>query len=258
MAYSNDFSRLIKKIENNLGLIPLTPHLPKEYNKEAWLEIIKDQSLVTFSRFFPHKISYPITTETAKKKGDRYFIDDEEFFGGARLLGILDIDWDSFGKQGGNHPEAGNYGYANTTGAFSLNFDQIIGTQLMANINSVYNSGIYIQQFDPNQFEIRNCYNSPVNLSNFPVFVIVEHTNLSTISATMMETFEDLAMADVAKFLFRNLRYWDGLATIYADVDLKLGELETEAGKRDEIIKLLDESSVSSANETTPIMITIS
>lgn len=257
MAYSNDFTNLIKKIERNLGLLPLVPHLPPDYNKDAWLDIIKEQTLVTFSRFFPHKISYPITRETAKKKGNRYFIDDEDFFGEAKILGIMDIDWDSFGHTNGSQSGIGNYGYGSTDGVYSLNFDQIVANKLIADVNSVYNNGIYIQQYDPNQFEIMNCYNTPVNLSRFNVWVLVQHSNLSTISATMMETFEDLAMADVAKFLFRNLRYYDGLETVYANIDLKLNELEEEGNKREEIIKLLDESSVSSANETTPLIITI-
>ena len=36
MAYSNDFTLLVNKIERRLGMLPLTPHLPEEYNKEKW------------------------------------------------------------------------------------------------------------------------------------------------------------------------------------------------------------------------------
>ena len=78
-----------------------------------------------------------------------------------------------------------------------------------------------------------------------------------TISPTMMETFEELAEADVARFLYEELKYFDGLETVYANMDLKMGDLETKASKRDDIVQRLDEAHVSAANKYQPLMFTV-
>ena len=53
---ANDMTLLLNKLERRLGLIPLTKHLPEEYNKEAWANLIQTDTLVTFSRYFPNKV----------------------------------------------------------------------------------------------------------------------------------------------------------------------------------------------------------
>jgi hypothetical protein len=73
-----------------------------------------------------------------------------------------------------------------------------------------------------------------------------------------MESFEALAQADLAHFLFMNLRYFDGLETIFVNIDLKLSELDSEAGKRDQIIEDLKNASVSASNANIPYIMTVS
>ena len=72
-----------------------------------------------------------------------------------------------------------------------------------------------------------------------------------------METFEALAQADIALYLSRYLSRYDQLETVYAQIDLKLGDLENEASKRDDIINTLKEGYVSAANKNQPIMFTV-
>ena len=73
----------------------------------------------------------------------------------------------------------------------------------------------------------------------------------------MFETFESLAIADVAGYLYRNLKYFDGIETVYANIDLKLNELEERMSRRDDIVEILKESSVSASNPSVPVMLTI-
>ena len=73
----------------------------------------------------------------------------------------------------------------------------------------------------------------------------------------MMEIFEKLVYADVANFLFQNLKYYDGLETIYASIELKLDDLQRWAETRDDIIQILDDAHVSASNDACPVMITI-
>jgi hypothetical protein len=70
-----------------------------------------------------------------------------------------------------------------------------------------------------------------------------------------MNTFEALAQADIAGFLYNNLKYFDGLETIYAQIDLKMGDLQNEAQKRDQIIETLQNSYVSFSNQVQPLIV---
>lgn len=258
MAYSNDFTTLINKLERQLGLIPLTPHLPEQFNKNAWGTVIKEDTLVTFSRFFPHKIKFKVNSETTVKKGNIYYIKDE-YIGNAKLLGIGDIDWTDFGDGNESLSQIGPYGYYSPSyfGAYPMTPNQMIGLQLSADITSNYNNGLYLEYHDPNAFEVRGIGNLTVNLDNFIIDVLVQHDNLSTIAPTKMETFEKLARADIATFLYQNLKYYDGLETVFAQIDLKLNELQEEANKRESVIETLENSYVSASNDAIPYIMTI-
>ena len=58
MAHANNMTTVLSKIERNLGLMPLVPHLPEKYGKDAWADTITSQTLDTFSRFFPWKVPF--------------------------------------------------------------------------------------------------------------------------------------------------------------------------------------------------------
>jgi hypothetical protein len=73
----------------------------------------------------------------------------------------------------------------------------------------------------------------------------------------MMEIFEQLAQADIATFLFQNLKYFDQQDTVYMQLDLKLDTLQEWANKRDDIIRQLEEAHTTTANEAQPIIMTV-
>ena len=95
-------------------------------------------------------------------------------------------------------------------------------------------------------------------LGRFHILLFITHRpDLTTIMPTQMDIFESLAQADVALFLYRFLTHYDGLETVYTQIDLKLQELETEAGKRDDIMNTIKESYVSAANQNQPMIICV-
>ena len=96
MAQVNDMSALINKIERRLGLIMITPHLPEGMGKEEWAKVIKDDTMLTFSRYFPRKIRFVVNDETCVKKmvANRWeYTIKDEYLQGQKLLGAIDIDW---------------------------------------------------------------------------------------------------------------------------------------------------------------------
>lgn len=260
---SNDMSNLIDRIENRLGLIPLTPHLPPRLSKPAWEELIKNDTLVVFSRYYYNKIPFVVNSDTCNKRRGYdgtwvYFIKDE-YLQGLKLLGIVDIDWNDFNNDNVSLSQTGGYGYYTPEyiGCPICQFETMMSFQMIADMQSLTNRGIFIDFEYPNKIKLTGAAGANVNLDKFVVNLLVQHMSLATISPTKMGVFEELAQADIANFLFKNLRYYDGLETVYLNIDLKLSELESEAGKRPEVIEKLENAYVSASNDNIPYMITI-
>lgn len=260
---SNDMSELVNQIEENLGLVFINPRLPERFQKDKWADKIKRDTFKTFSRFFPNKVKFVVNNDTCVKTRDKdgktaYIIRDE-FLEGVKLLGAMDIDFQdtspdniSIGQTAGYGYYIPNYGNLEDT---YLSFMQLQGA---ADVASLYNNGIYLEFRYPNKIILSRAGNLDMDLNSFVIDLLVRHNDLSTISPTKMEIVEELAQADIAKWLWMNLRYVDNLETIFVNVDLKLGELEQEAGKRDSIMEELKNAYVSAANDNIPYIMTVS
>ena len=261
MSMSNDMTKLINKIEKRLGLLPITPHLPEEFGKEAWAETIKDDTMVTFSRFFPRKVRFTINDETCHRVQDGkrwYYIIKDEYLGGVKLLGVQDIDWADTSADNLSIGQTAGYGYyIPNYGGIESTYDAFLAQQMSADVASLYNNNIFVEWEDPNKIRICRAGGIDVNLRSYVVNLLVQHSNLATISPTKMNIFEDLAQADIANFLFMNLRYYSPLDTIFINVDLQLGELEQQANRRTEIMDKLENSYVSASNDNIPYIMTV-
>ena len=262
MAMSNDMTSLFNKIEKRLGLLPLAPHLPEYAKKDKWGEVIQEDTLVTFSRYYPNRFKMIINDDTCYKKeenGTLYYYIKDEILEGVKLLGIMDIDWTD------NTTNNSSLGATSLGGGYyypsfacpSATFESVLTLQMNADMASLYNRGLYINFEYPNRFSLKGLGNTDYDLSQFTVILLVQHMSLSTISPTMMEIFEALAQSDIAKFLYMNLRYYDGLETAYVNIDLKLSELQDEMNKRENAIEKLQESYVSSSNPNIPYIFTV-
>jgi hypothetical protein len=78
-----------------------------------------------------------------------------------------------------------------------------------------------------------------------------------TISPTMMNVFEDLCTADVAAFLYEQLKHFDDTETTYMTISLKLETIQNWASKREDIIRSLDEAHTTTANENQILIMTV-
>lgn len=262
MANANDMTLLLNKINRRLGMEPLLPHLPEYCKMDKWGEVVQQDTLVTFSRYYPNKLRMIINDDTCYKKKENgttwYYIKDE-ILKDTKLLGVEDIDWQDYTTNNsslGATSLGGGYYYPSYACPLAT-FESIVGLQLNADFSSLYNRGIVIDFEYPNRFALKGMGNTDYDLNSFVLMLLVEHRSLSTISPTMMETFEDLAQADIANYLYKNLRYFDGLETAYISIDLKLSELQDEANKRDNVIDTLKDSYVSTSNSNIPYIWTV-
>ena len=245
MAMINKMSDLCDKIERRLGTKPLT--LPEPIAKDTWPDIIIHDSIDTFSRYFPRKITIVLTDDM--KKDGWYYI-DAKLPDNIEIIGIQDIDWSTFANDYIGAAQNAGYGYVDniaTTGLIGTS--DILQLQGIANFESFYNNGIFLEEELPNKVRFKTANNAIINVDNYPLNVFVKHApNLMTISQTMMETFEKLAMADVATAIFEYLKYYDGTDTIFASVDFKLGSIEDKAKMRDDVVQELKDAYVNPAN----------
>ena len=90
-GYANNMSNLLNKIEMRLGTKPL--NLPADISKDKWADVIKMDTLVTFSRFYPHAFKYQLGPDD--KKDGCYYL-DEDTIGGLKILGLRDLSWEDF------------------------------------------------------------------------------------------------------------------------------------------------------------------
>jgi hypothetical protein len=256
-GYQNNMSKLIDKIEWRLGLIPLTKHLPEEFGKNAWATVIKEDSLLTYSRYVPRRFSFKVTPQTAPKKGPWYYI-DEDYVGSQSILGVGDIDWTKFGNRSIGLAQTFGYGTIDAGLAANYTIDDIMGMKQRADYASMFSNQIIPEFEAPNKIRLVAAGNYDVNIGEFNIILFLKHLDsLTSIPATAMEKFEQLAQADVAGFLVNNLKYWDGFETVFSTIDLKMSNLESEYGKRESIIDYLEQNYVSANNRAIPLIMTI-
>lgn len=85
MAPNNKMSKLLDKIERRLGTKML--NLPDELSKDSWAnEVIANETLDTFSRFFPNELK--VILDKSMRVGKGWYIIDSVVPDGVEILGV--------------------------------------------------------------------------------------------------------------------------------------------------------------------------
>ena len=85
---ANQMTLLLNKIERRLGLSVIPT--PEGLHKEDWANIIMEDTIPEFSRYFPYCIT-TLVRPTPNKDGWCFI--DQDLPEGTRILGVRDIDW---------------------------------------------------------------------------------------------------------------------------------------------------------------------
>lgn len=256
MAPVNRMSRLLDKLERRLGTAQLT--LPEYLQKPHWAsEVIENETLDTFSRYFPNALT--VILDHSMQRRDGWYILDEVIDNSVEIIGVKDIDWGEFSKDALSRHATQGYGiYSVLPTDYSM--DDVLAIQMRADMTSIFDNQVYVDFKAPNMVKLTSNYHNDVTrgMKSFPITVLTKHaSNLMTINPTMMEIFEELAQADVASWLYENLKYFDGVESVYATTDLKMSDLQEKANKREDIVQRLDEAHVSFSNKNQPLIITV-
>lgn len=250
---STNMTKLLNKIERRLGTQPL--NLPDHLKKDQWADIIREDTLDTFSRYFPHKLLYIIDTKNdISRDGKFYHINEDIFPDDVEVYGVRDLTMQNLAK----FTDINNGYYDSIYNNYG--FEDIVMGQMNADMNSVYNSGIFVDFIYPNKITIDGVTGIDLakRLPKVEVELLVKHANnLSTISPTKMEEFERLAISDIKMFLYNSLKHYNNIETIFANIDLMIDDWSNAESDRDSIIDVFKESYVSAANDNQPMMYTV-
>lgn len=245
MAFSNSMSNLINKVAHLLEVDFIEQFFPEEIKRDKWLDIIRNISLVDFSKYVPNEVLYNVHTDTLDSNG-YYYIDESFIPGNVKCIGVKDIAWNELQREssvfGGG---MGYYGVYDTQCIYS--FTDVMDVQMLADHNSLFSNTFYIEFKEPNKLRLINSTGNWIKYpaKMFPIHVYLSHAeNLLTISPTKIELLEELSASDVAKFLYATLKYFDHFETSFGTIELKLELIEEYKNKREEIINKLKEGSV--------------
>ena len=255
MTMANSMTLLLNKIERRLGTKQL--NLPEYMSKDKWAEeVICNETLDTFSRFFPNKFPYILGPQNRKGK---YYLIDESICDHMTILGIQDIDWMAFRNAGSFYERYGlNTIDAQTWMSRHYALDDIALTQTGSDLVSMFNLQIYPVFVKPNKIKLESVNGAPVHRwRSFPLKVLIEHTSLFTLSPTMMKSFIKLCMCDISDHILSYIKYYSNMDTVYGTLDLQLDRLQDWSNKREDILREYSEAAMTTANESLPLIWTV-
>lgn len=255
MGTVNRMSNLLDKIERRLGVRFIIEKGDERLNKDAWVDVILQDTMDTFSRYFPDKFRIVLDSEACRRIND-YYVINEEILDPIDIIGIGDIDWSAnYMNNQFNSITGGIYDpYSNPMGIYDIAL-----AQTALNGNSFLTYGIFLEFQEPNMLKVKGIQHNDVmsRLKGLPLNVFIKHKSLITISPTKMELFERLAICDVARYILGEIKYFDGYETNFGNIDFKLDDLRVEAEKREGIIEDLEAGYVNPANRNQPMIMTI-
>lgn len=253
---NNQMTLLLNRIERQLGLSVLP--LPDGLKKDDWAAIISEDTLPTWSQYFPYKITEIIYPEWEK---DGWLFIDKNLPEGTRILGIQDVAWEAYrSRSDGSYDAYGIMRYAVDYMSREYALDDVFMTQAGTDLISIFSAGLscYIEYLPPNKCKLVSVNGNRISRFNpFPLNIFIEHVSLATISPTMMESFTKLAKCDVATAIYQVLKYYDNMDTTFSTLSLQLDTLQEWANKRDDVIRELDEAHLTTANADQPLIMTV-
>lgn len=226
-------SQLLTALKMDLGILGL--RLPFENADEALMDVIRLKTLKTFSIFLPQvrEISMDLTKdlECIKEEYTESIFLLPNLFSDREIMYIRKITPKS--KLLGN-------GFISPTFDGSIEtYNMLMMTQANANLASIAAPAITFKFEAPNKLYL---YNMATAYGVIDIEFAIEHAaNLSTITSTSWETFYELALVDVKRFLYNSMKHYSELQTAYGTINLRLDEWSNaESERKDMIEKMRD------------------
>ena len=218
---------VLKYIKRKLG----ASRRPLPMTDEEIMDTVFEETLLTFSNYYPYMFPFIVQTDTAKVDGYEgvYFInvgDDMSIIGVSKIFRTE--------ARMNNIPR--NY----------VADGSMMDMQLMTDIRSATQIPETFKFIAPNKVEVFPKY---IRDSNFMLELKLVHPrHLATIPLNLREQFLKLAEYDVKIALYSIMKHDSNLNTAFGSIDLKLEDLENAEDKRDALLELWDTKYIKEPN----------
>lgn len=223
-------SQLLTSIKMDLGIYGL--RLPFDDPDATLMEVIKLKTIKTFSVYLPQvkllRIDLKKDLECIKTDYTESIYIIPDLFAGREIMYIRNL-------MPRNKLITGN-GYLSPMFDGSIDtFNSLMMVQANANLASIAAPPITFKFETPNKLYI---YNVASSYGIVEIEFAVEHAeNLSTIPTTAWESFYELALLDVKRFLYNTLKHYNELQTAYGTINLRIDEWSNAEDNRKDLIE---------------------
>lgn len=219
-----NITNLISTLKRRLGIkyfnLPVTD--------EDYLEVILEDTLVTFSSYYPYYIDIPLDMDKDKVDENLFKINRQFLADYMDIITVEDVH------------------YAPTNMAYPFAYQQslydYIDISAGMNAEGMMNIPIPFEFRHPDKIKIEeNLYGCYANGLSLRVGV-THHKSLATISVGLREAFIRLAEIDIRKFLYENLKHFDKVDTTFGQIDLSLDAWQSADDDRTALLNEWDET----------------
>lgn len=213
---------VLRHIKRKIG----ASHFPVPVDDDEIIEIIEQETLPTFSTYFPYFYNMKVNPKT-QSTGEPgcYFIEDNDM--DIEVIGIAQVYRDTSTQY--DYLESEKYNVSRYTNDF-------FGSQVLADFTSAVEVPQTFNFHPPNVLEV-----FPKNsLYNTPFFVKVKAihpSHLGTISMSLRDEFLKLALYDVQISMYHILKFYEGMGTGVGNIALKTEEFEAADANRKELLE---------------------
>lgn len=224
-----NLTQLLTSLKMDLGIYGL--RLPFDNPDEAMMDVIKLKSLKTFSSFYPQiktiSVDLAKDLECIKEEYTESIYIIPDIFAGREIMYIRNIVLKS--KLLGN-------GFISPTFDGSIEtYNMLMMTQANANLASVAAPAITFKFDPPNKMHL---YNVATAYGVIDIEFGVEHAeNLSTIPVTAWESFYELALLDIKRFLYNIMKHYNEIQTAYGTLNMRIDEWSNAESDRKDLIE---------------------
>lgn len=217
-----DINKFMKKVIRHLGLAALS--LEDYY--PAILEVLQEDTLSSFSQFFPYTyiIRKDLSTEKNKESfngGYIYYLRDKYLEeNNIDIISVMDVQGASY-YQEWNAPLQ------------TFNVDAMILEGMASNIRSMLNiSTKHFKFMPPNRIYLKG-YGGTEDLK---IMVKIPYPNFGAVPESLSFNMERLAKLDIKILLYPELKMYDQFETAESTINLKLDGWENAEQERNDLI----------------------
>lgn len=227
-----NLSYVLQYIKRMLG----ASHRPLPIGDDEIIDIIKMESLYTFSNFYPYQFNISLTQNNIVK-GEQgvYYLDGQ----GLEILGVSKV----FRRE---PTDLGYYGTGYYGSQTIMSPVEVLSAQISTDLTSMGQVPYTFNFIPPNRVEL-----FPKNIIDEDIIVTVKALHpehLTTIPVSFREPFLKLCLLDVKISLWKILNQYNDMTTAVGNFNLRIEDYENAESERTELLEKMTTNYMKEAN----------